>query len=169
MSRLQITQNFYLDEFTRSQTAARHGIDLSIEPGSQVLKNIERLCTDILQPIRDQLGPVSISSGYRPPELNRLIGGSSGSAHLMALAADFTVAGYTPYQVALWIAQHTDQLPFDQCIHEFGQWVHVGLAPDGEIPRIQLMTSYKSKPQNTRQRAKTAYAYGIHPMEHFKD
>ena len=172
MNRVQITQNFYLDEFTRSQTAARHGIEIVIAPGSDVFHNVERLCTEILQPIRDHLGPVTISSGYRPPEVNRLTGGSRTSAHLQGLAADFTVSGMTPLELARWIAYRRGAfgaakgvpLYFDQCIHEFGQWVHVGLAPLHQPPRLQLLTAFKKPAPIAPSRPQTVYAQGIHPI-----
>lgn len=44
MSRTQLSDNFYLDEFTRSQTAVRHGIDMSVRQGGVVYFNLRRLC-----------------------------------------------------------------------------------------------------------------------------
>ena len=143
MDRIQLTKNFYLDEFTRSETAARHGIDIIIEPGSEVFYNIKLLCELVLQPLRDALGPVHIISGYRPFEVNRLVGGSKHSQHIYGLAVDLVVSGYTPLEVSRWIKHNIND--FDQLIHEFGQWTHVSIAGIGQPPRKQYLTAVKVK------------------------
>jgi hypothetical protein len=35
-----------------------------------------------------------------------------------------------------------EALPFDQLIHEYGRWVHLGLAVDGKTPRLQALTIF---------------------------
>lgn len=47
--------------------------------------------------------PVTVNSGYRCPEYNQAVGGSSRSQHLQARAADITVAGVDPAAVYEWI------------------------------------------------------------------
>ena len=158
MSRIQLSPNFTLDEFTRSQTAIRRGIDNHIEPDSTLHSNLVALCRQLLQPIRDGLGPVHITSGYRSPELNRAIGGSKTSQHCDGLAADIVVSGYSPFEVCEWVVSHN--LPYDQLIHEFGRWVHLSIAAQGDFHRHQLLTAYQSN-------GKTAYTQGIHLMEVF--
>jgi hypothetical protein len=163
MNRIRLSPNFYLDEFIRSETAVRHGIDIVVTPDSDVFNNLIRLCRDVLQPIRNSLGPVHITSGYRPAEVNHLIGGSKRSRHVQALAADIVVTGHTPYNVCEWI-RHA-YLSIDQCIHEFGHWTHVGIAPLDEAIRRQLLTAYKKPSLTPGQRPKTAYINGIHRIE----
>jgi len=156
MKRQKLSPNFYLDEFTRSQTAARLEISMAVPEGSSVFSDLHHLARRGLQPARDALGPIFISSGYRPPALNSRIGGSSTSAHVPGLAADISVSGHTPHQVARWY--EASAVPFDQVIHEFGQWVHVGMAAPGEEPRRQLLTAVKVN-------GRTVYLEGIHTME----
>ena len=137
---MKLTDNFYLYEFLRSQTAARHGINM--DPPIEVIDNLRRLCVDILQPFRDIVGlPVSVTSGYRPLELNQKIGGSTTSAHMDGRAADFIVNGRTPLDIAETIRDM--ELPYDQIIHEFGQWVHVGISPEEVDVRLQELTAYR--------------------------
>ncbi len=131
---------------------------MDVQPGSLIFDNLVRLCESVLQPMRDELGPTYISSGYRPRALNLAIGGSDTSVHPYGLAADISVSGMTSYQVALWFAQ--SDVVFDQCINEFGRWVHIGIAHESVPPRRELLTSYKI-PQ-PEQRPKTAYKSGIH-------
>jgi len=71
-------------------------------------------------------------------------------------AADISVVGHSPLEVAQWFA--ASDIPFDQVIHEFGEWVHVGMAKPGEKPRRQLLTA-------VRKPGRTHYVYGIHPVE----
>jgi len=136
-----LSPHFSLEELTFSQTAARQGIDNSASP--QVAANLV-LVAGILEDIRSLLGdvPIHISSGYRCPALNTLIGGSRTSAHMNGLAADFTAPDFgSVLEVAQAIA--ASDLVFDQLIHEYGTWVHVGMAANGVTPRRQLLTIFK--------------------------
>ncbi|MEI6684307.1 MAG: D-Ala-D-Ala carboxypeptidase family metallohydrolase [Bacteroidota bacterium] len=139
-----LSPHFSLEELTFSQTAARQGIDNSASP--QVAANLV-LVAGILEDIRSLLGdvPIHISSGYRCPALNTLIGGSRTSAHMNGLAADFTAPDFgSVLEVAQAIA--ASGLVFDQLIHEYGTWVHVGMAAAGVAPRRQLLTIFKGTP-----------------------
>ncbi len=137
----QLSPHFSLEELTFSQTAARQGIDNTASP--QIAANLV-LVVGILEDIRSLLGdvPLHISSGYRCPALNTLIGGSRTSAHMNWLAADFTAPDFgSVLEVAQAIA--ASGLVFDQLIHEYGTWVHVGMAASGVTPRRQLLTIFK--------------------------
>lgn len=86
--------------------------------------------------------PIIISSGYRSPALNRRVKGARASAHMLGLAADFTVptAG-TVLQVARSIA--ASHIEFDQVIHEYGSWVHLGLAAAGSPSRRETLSIFR--------------------------
>lgn len=131
----QLSRYFTLAEMTASQAAARRG--LSNQPHPKALENLKRL-TALLDQIREELGhPIIVSSGYRSPEVNVAVGGSKTSAHCQGLAVDFTCPGVgSPLEVARRIAAMG--LEVDQVIHEYGAWVHLGLA-DGRA-RKQLLT-----------------------------
>ena len=136
---MKLSRWFTMSELTLSETAARYGLDN--DPPAEVVENLKLLAAR-LDDIREYLGhPVHISSGYRSPAVNRAVGGSlkPPSAHTRGLAADLTCPGYgTPLQVAKAIA--SSGIPFDQVIHEFGRWVHVGIAPAGQPERGQRLT-----------------------------
>lgn len=137
---MKLTTNFSLYEFLRSQTAARH--DINMDPPVDVTDNLRRLCVDILQPLREAAGrPITISSGYRPPKLNELIGGSTTSAHMDGRAADLIIEGLSPLEVSQMI--RAMELPYDQVIHEFGQWVHVGIPREEDEARLQELTAFR--------------------------
>ena len=87
----KISRNFGLGEFLRSSTADSDSELrlLQLHPPAEVIENIAYLTETVLQPLRDTLGqPIRISSGYRSPELNRLVGGSIRSQHCLGEAVD---------------------------------------------------------------------------------
>ncbi len=163
MDRIKLSKNFYLDEFTRSQTAVRAGIVIEVTHPSMEFVYLQTLCAKVLQPLRDALGPVQITSGYRPPKLNSLIGGSSRSQHQYGQAADIVVSGYTPLQVARWIAENIRG--YDQLIYEFSKWVHVSISGLHSHPRRQQLTAYKKKSRFPGLRPKTVYVPGLFAID----
>ena len=128
---MKLSQNFSLRELTKSQTAERKGI--SNEPSEEHIENLKLLCTNVLQKIRNEFGIVSISSGYRSPELCEALGSKSTSQHALGMAADFECYGTDNNKLFEWI---TMNLQFDQAILEFytgepeSGWVHVSYNED---------------------------------------
>lgn len=119
---MKLGKHFTLDEFMQSQTAARKGIDNI--PTPEAVANLEALVINILDPLRDRLGvPITISSGYRSPALNKTVGGAKNSQHLTGEAADINCPAIG--QEKLFETLKVSGLPFDQLIDEFGSWVHV--------------------------------------------
>lgn len=139
---MNLSTHFSLAEFTASQWAARAGIEN--EPGPVELENLKRLAMT-MEAVRYALGaPIIITSGYRCPEVNRNVGGASTSMHLQGLACDFIAPGFgTPYQVARKL-MGVDAIKFDQLIHEYGRWVHLGLAVTGKEPRLQALSIFNA-------------------------
>jgi zinc D-Ala-D-Ala carboxypeptidase len=121
---MQLSAHFNLAEFTRSESAKRHGV--SNEPTPEHIKNIKILCERVLEPIRMKFGPIIISSGYRSKVLNHYIGGSLRSQHCEGKAADIdmdNMPGVTNKQIFEYIK---NELEFDQLINEFNYgWIHV--------------------------------------------
>lgn len=146
MQRISLSPNFFLDEFTRSQTAERFGHPIVVEPGSTFFNNLQYLCLTLLQPIREALGPISISSGYRPKWLNDHIGGSPSSDHLTGLAADIIVPGRSPLDVARFIS--SQNLGYKQLINEHDRWVHIATPGAGIAPRRQNLTIWHNGERN---------------------
>jgi zinc D-Ala-D-Ala carboxypeptidase len=123
---MKLSNNFSLSEFTDSNKAKKLGIDNT--PSKEAIDNLQELVTFVLQPLRDRFGPIAISSGYRSPELNKAIGGSTTSDHCLGCAADFEVQSQDNRVMAQWIANNLD---FKQLILEFyhsgdkhSGWVH---------------------------------------------
>ena len=123
---MKLSKNFSLQELTKSDTAIRKSIDNT--PSDEVLSNLTSLCNMVLQKVRDSHGVVTVTSGYRSPELNKAIGGSTTSDHCKGCAVDFEVPGLDNKELALWVQ---DNLTFKQLILEFYEdgipnsgWVH---------------------------------------------
>ena len=90
---MKLTENFSLLELTKSQTAERKGIDNT--PSTEHQENLKKLCENVLQPVRDHFEQVvSVSSGYRSPELCTAIGSKITSQHARGEAADFEILVY---------------------------------------------------------------------------
>lgn len=125
---MRLSAHFALAEFTRSESAKRHGV--SNDPTPEHLKNLITLCEKVLEPIRIKFGPINISSGYRSKALNHYIGGSLNSQHCEAKAADIDMDGMGSASNTEIFNYIKDSLDFDQLIWEFGDnnkpdWVHV--------------------------------------------
>lgn len=131
---MRLSPSFSLAQLTGSETAEQHGIDNS--PPAEVIENLKRLAAG-LEEVRVLLGSsLDISSGYRCPELNAVLGGATTSQHVRGLAADFVCPGFgSPLEVARAI--QTSAIAFDQCILEFGRWVHLSF---DLTPRRRVLT-----------------------------
>jgi len=136
---MQLTPHFTLEELIRSETAERERIDNT--PSAVIVANLALLAAG-LERVRELLAqPLEISSGYRCPELNRRVGGAESSQHTHGMAADFICEAFGgPLEIAQ--AVRASGIEFDQCILEFGRWVHISFKPQ---PRGQVLTIYDSK------------------------
>ena len=142
---MKLTENFSLNELTKSQTAERKGIDNT--PSAEHQENLKSLCEMILQPIRDHFGQVvSVSSGYRSPELCVAIGSSTQSQHAKGQASDFEIFGVSNKELADYINENLD---YDQLILEYWKgedepnsgWVHCSYTNGNN--RKQYLRAYK--------------------------
>ena len=98
---MNLSRNFTLQELIKSDTAIRKGIDNN--PNADQVEKLKLLCENILQPVRDHFGRVTVTSCYRSPELCVAIGSSLTSQHSKAEAVDFEVIGTDNAEVFEWI------------------------------------------------------------------
>ena len=136
-----ISRNFNYKEFERSDTAKRYGISNVID-SDEVREAIKELTMTVLQPLRDSTGaPMYIRLGYRCPELNALIPGSSSrSQHQKGEAADIKDL----FRSSLWLARKIVflDLPYDQLIL-YPTFVHVSHKKGGpQRGQILYSSSY---------------------------
>ena len=124
---MQLSKHFKLEEFEKSSTAIRHGLEN--KAGSGEIKNLTDLCYNVLEPCRAKFDkPIRISSGYRSEELCVAIGSKKTSQHALGMAVDMEIPSESNLKVALWLQNNVD---FDQLILEYytgeanSGWIHV--------------------------------------------
>ena len=68
---MRLSRNFTLQELIKSDTALRLGINN--EPSKEGILKLTLLATNLLQPLRDTIGSIRVTSGYRSPQLSEII------------------------------------------------------------------------------------------------
>ena len=155
-----LSKNFTLKELTRSNTALRLGIDN--EPSKEGILKLTLLATELLQPLRNAVGSLRITSGYRSPQLSEAIGSTSNSQHCRYEAVDMQyVKRGKMDNIKIYDALIDLDLDFDQCILEFGNatehidptepaWVHISWKVVDN--RRQTLVAYKDENNKTKYR-----------------
>ena len=162
---MRLSKNFTLKELIASDTALRLGIDNT--PSKEGIWKLTLLATNLLQPIRNELGPLRVTSGYRSPELNKAIGGSTKSQHCKCQAVDLQFVKRNKMDnIKIFETLMSLQLEFDQCILEFGDateyinpdypaWIHLSYKITDN--RNQTLVAYKDENNKTKYRALINY------------
>lgn len=144
----KITEHFTWEEMQASATAKRKGIDNSIPTNLQ--PNMEKLCKEILEPIREAYGkPIIVGSGYRCPRLNKLCGGVANSQHKTAAAADIhslsdTVVDNQELWGVIMKLIEEKKIVTRQCIDEYNyNWIHISCADSQHTPKTNQILHIK--------------------------
>ena len=118
---MQLTPHFSLAELT----VTNQKIDNT--PSKEIVE-VLRTTAFYMEKVRELLGnvPITINSGYRSPDVNRAVGGTSNSSHTYGYAVDFTAYGHTPLTISNILSK--SNLKFDQLIYEH-TWVHISFDP----------------------------------------
>lgn len=145
---MQLSPHFKLVEFTRSATAQARHIDNT--PNEEQIKNLKFLCDNVLEPLREQFGPIIIGSGFRCPALNTAVGGVKNSQHTSGEACDIHLPSI---EVGKKYFEFLKKLPiFDQLIWERNNprsnhyWIHVSIKRSGKNRKqvIPLLNKHNS-------------------------
>ena len=145
--------NFTIAEMVQSNTADR--LKISNNPPASVRVHLTETIT-LLECIRaeweeycerDSLGTpaIRVSSGYRSPELNKVVGGVKNSAHVEGYAADLQPVNGNQDEFEKFFATEFSHMgyAFDQIIIErskSSRWVHVGYKRADGKQRRQCFT-----------------------------
>ena len=119
---------FTISELCASDTAKKYNIDNT--PDATVLSHLQQLI-NFLNPLREAWGsPIKVTSGYRCEKLNKFVGGSKTSSHLIGYGVDLVPANGKMNEFKSFIRDYMKMQAFDQCIIEKSgktEWIHIGL------------------------------------------
>lgn len=130
---MRLTDNFTLEELTNSNTANRFGI--KNEPTKEGISKLKVLCETILQPIRNEFGkPITVSSGYRSPELNKMVHGAKNSQHCKYEAADIKSSNNKELFELIVKMIKNKKITVGQLINECNySWIHISTGNRNQI------------------------------------
>lgn len=126
---LRLSPHFTLAEWTASPTARRQGI--VNQPRAAQIERMRAISLYVLEPTRAKFQHlIHITSGYRRPQLNRLVSKEELSAHQFLLgmgkhaeaegAVDFQIGAVRLAEVFNWLAFESG-VPYDLLILERGK------------------------------------------------
>lgn len=124
-----ISKNFNLKEFVKSETAIKNNLVEQNRIPFFVIYNLFLLTISILQPLRNNVGRVVVTSGYRCFRLNKLIGGATNSQHLIGQAVDIITSDNVT------TANYIKTLTFDQLII-YDTFIHVSYSANNNRNQI---------------------------------
>ncbi|HNW91226.1 MAG TPA: D-Ala-D-Ala carboxypeptidase family metallohydrolase, partial [Bacteroidales bacterium] len=133
-----ISKHITYREATYSKTAEKLGIPNI--PGNAEIKSMQLVAQTVFEPVRSYIDkPIKITSFFRSWALNRAIGGSASSQHVLGQAIDMEhTEGFTNLEIFNLIRQRGI---FDQLIWEHGtdfepDWVHVSYRPTNNRKQV---------------------------------
>ena len=139
---LKLSEHFSLAEMTKTSVKTKDG---NI-PSHVHIENLKRVCgwlerlrqrcnLNKKEKIKNKDEPIVINSGYRSPQVNKAVGGATGSNHLTGCAVDIRCKGIEQalrYAFILLDISEESGEPFDELLIEKSAksiWVHFAVRP----------------------------------------
>ena len=121
MENTKLSNHFTLAEFLNVEKYPDN------KPTLQVVANLTYGCLMLLEPAREAIGcPIIVTSGFRNPRVNPLVGGVRNSQHLIGQAAD--IRPQDPARFQRLVAFLKAQALTDQLLTGNG-WLHISWSP----------------------------------------
>jgi putative chitinase len=140
---IKLSEHFTFDELTNTS----HGdyVKGNKEQANGFIKQL-KYTAGALEEIRSLIGvPLTITSGYRSPLLNRVVGGSPTSKHTHGLCADFKPIGLTVKEAFKIITAQKDRLHSVRKVIIEGvkgkEWIHLQAKVNANEPISLYSTS----------------------------
>lgn len=150
-----ISEHVSYAESIHSDTAIEKHIDNT--PPDNILAKMKVTALNVFEPIRKRVSelrcgdsPLTIDSFYRSPDLNKEVGGATGSQHMLGEAIDLNV-NFPDFSREDLFELIKSEFEFDQLIFEGGTidnpaWVHVSWSPTHNRKEVLRMVMQDGKP-----------------------
>ena len=121
--------------------------ELGIEGANAIIKkNMNILVDKVLDPLREKVGAIRITSGYRTPAYNKQIGGATNSQHCKGEAVDLQPLKSNIEEVFSLIIL---EFKYDQVILERNnagaRWIHISYNTAGNRQKAMTATVVNGK------------------------
>lgn len=141
---MKLSEHFTLEEMVRSATANRNNIPNT--PSQAEIQWLQYLCVNVLEPLRNYMGrPITVSSGYRCPRLNALVGGVAKSQHQYGQAADIHILNKQDGDkifAYLKTNKYVSKALYERSKSTGSRWIHVAVAA---VPVRYFNSDYPAK------------------------
>ncbi len=120
---MKLTTNFSSEELSATNTGIPN------IPNDSILCSLKYVAVYLLQPIRNEWGKITVTSGYRSDEVNSAVGGIASSAHIKGRAVDIFPEDADIDVVFDWIVENSG-IEYGSAILENvngKRWIHISL------------------------------------------
>lgn len=147
MEKVSINKSIHLSEhMTLGEVTKSEHKDVYNIPSHVAIENLKRVCGWLEELRRRAKTPIIINSGYRSPELNKIVGGVPTSNHLTGCAVDIRVTGIEQAKryrdILIEYANETKQ-DYDELLIERNKsgsyWLHFAVRPKDNRRRTKFL------------------------------